>query len=501
MSASKPGRRKDRAIKALVWFHHWLGIATCLVFALWFASGAVLLFEPFPSLSREGQLAMQSSIQGEQIRVGPSQAIAAAGGVATMVRLVSRNGRATYVVGTDRATAIIDATSGRRLAKLSPADAAGIAARVGSEASVTPTSFDYDQWIVHNRFDPLRPFYRIDLTDVAGTRLYLSAVSGEVVQRTTSVQRGWNWVGAVLHWAYFTPLRSSFTAWDRFVWGLSLVALLVAIAGTVLGVIRTIAARRQSRPSLSFFRLKWLRWHHILGLYVSVFVLGWILSGWLSMDHGRLFSRGVLSPPQAAAYAGDAIGQGLRNVQTESLARIAGAREIDFSLVADQAILTAWFEGARSVSLDAEGHAMTIGAVDRLAVQGAKRVWGGSTPTQPSSANPDGIYASAEGWPATARVIASDGHVRPDLVFDGATGRVLTVNDESRKVYAWVYYALHTFNVPGLIERPTLRRVIVLLPLIAGFLFSVTGVVIGWRRLRKTAGGDRSRRKQHNLIA
>lgn len=501
MSASKPGWRKDRAIKALVWFHRWLGIATCLVFALWFASGAVLLFEPFPSLDREGQFALQSAIASDRVRVSPSQAVAAAGGAAVTMRLVSRNAQPAYIVGTDHGTAVIDAVSGLRLPNLVPADAARIAAHLGSRATATSASFDYDQWIVHNRFDPLRPFYRIDLADVTGTRLYLSAVSGEVVQRTTRTQRGWNWVGAVLHWAYFTPLRSSFTAWDRFVWGLSLVALLVAVAGTVLGVIRTITARRQPRPSLSFFRLKWLRWHHILGLYVSVFVLGWILSGWLSMDHGRLFSRGVLSPPQAAAYAGDTIGQGLRNVQGETLARIAGAREIDFSLVAGRAILTAWFDGSRSVSLDAEGHAMTMGAVDRLAVQGAMRAWPGSASTQPSPATSGSIYAAAEGWPATARVVAGDGRVRPEIVFDGATGRVLTVNDKSRKIYAWVYYALHTFNVPGLVERPTLRRIIVMLPLIAGFLFSVTGVVIGWRRLRKAAVGDRSKRRKITLMA
>ena len=72
-------------------------------------------------------------------------------------------------------------------------------------------------------------------------------------------------------------------------------------------------------------------------------------------------------------------------------------------------------------------------------------------------------------------------------MFDGATGRVLTVNDGSRKAYGWIYDALHTFDVPGLIERSTLRRIMVLLPLITGFLFSITGVVIGWQPLRKKA--------------
>ena len=34
------------------------------------------------------------------------------------------------------------------------------------------------------------------------------------------------------------------------------------------------------------------------------FVLTWIFSGWLSMDHGRLFSTGKLSAAETAAIAG-----------------------------------------------------------------------------------------------------------------------------------------------------------------------------------------------------
>ena len=37
-------------LRALVWFHRWAGVALCLFFAMWFATGAVLSFVPFPSL-------------------------------------------------------------------------------------------------------------------------------------------------------------------------------------------------------------------------------------------------------------------------------------------------------------------------------------------------------------------------------------------------------------------------------------------------------------------
>jgi len=33
--------------------------------------------------------------------------------------------------------------------------------------------------------------------------------------------------------------------------------------------------------------------------------------------------------------------------------------------------------------------------------------------------------------------------------------------------------------------HPALRRAVLLVPLIAGFLFSLTGVILGWRRRRR----------------
>ena len=97
---------------------------------------------------------------------------------------------------------------------------------------------DYDQWTVPNGFDRHRPLYRIALNDDAGTELYVSSVTGEVVLDTTRRERAWNYVGSVTHWIYPRLLRRSHGAWDATVWSLSLVALIAAISGSVLGILR-----------------------------------------------------------------------------------------------------------------------------------------------------------------------------------------------------------------------------------------------------------------------
>src|SRR5262249_55670182 len=96
----------------------------------------------------------------------------------------------------------------------------------------------HDQWTVANRLDPHRPLYRVALNDSAGTELYVSSATGEVVRDTTRNERLWNYAGSVAHWIYPTALRRDRGAWTTTVWTLSLVALIAAMLGAVLGVLR-----------------------------------------------------------------------------------------------------------------------------------------------------------------------------------------------------------------------------------------------------------------------
>ena len=68
---------------------------------------------------------------------------------------------------------------------------------------------------------------------------------------------------------------------------------------------------------------------------------------------------------------------------------------------------------------------------------------------------------------------------------DRYSGRFLAVMDASRRSYAWIYYALHTLQFPGLIAHPEVRTVVVLTLLALGFVFSVTRVILSVVRLRR----------------
>jgi hypothetical protein len=67
---------------------------------------------------------------------------------------------------------------------------------------------------------------------------------------------------------------------------------------------------------------------------------------------------------------------------------------------------------------------------------------------------------------------------------DAANGALSQKTDPSRRAYRWLCQALHTLDFPALTARPMLRTMLVVSLCAIGFVFSLTGLVIGWRRLR-----------------
>lgn len=468
-------------LKTIILLHRWLGIAFALLFAMWFATGMVMHFVPFPSLTETERFVGLSIIDGTSVAIGPAEAVKASGiASALRVRLIQRSDGPVYIVSgsditkavraADGASAAIASTDSARAAADLYARNAGIA-----DAHVTSVDLaDYDQWSVPNGFDRYRPLYRVPLNDAVGTELYVASNTGEIVLKTTQYERIWNFAGSVVHWIYPTVLRRDWALWDRVVWNGSLLAIIVALLGALLGVIRL--RRRQGRLRTPYHG--WHAWHHILGLVVTFFVLTWIVSGWLSMDHGRLFSRGQLTPAEAAVATASPDWAALPPPEPPLSTE---AREIE------------WF------AFDGQFYRR-----DRIA-QDRQLLFGGTVPRDPSGLlRPDAIEAMAvrlgAGCGAPQIVAANDAYaiisslpgapvervVCGDVWFDvdSASGAVLQRLDTSRRAYRWVYTALHTLDFPILLRHPELRTALVLGLCSLGFVFSVTGIVIGWRRLR-----------------
>lgn len=475
----------SRLNRWLTWFHRWAGVVLCLLFAIWFASGAVLHFVGFPSLSAAERHAGSEPIDMARLRVEPSDALAKVP-AATDLRLVSVAGQPVYLArGATGAWISIAGDSGEILPPRSAGDATTVAERFTAiPAAGVSGPFAYDQWIVHQHFDPFRPFYRVRLNDGEGTDVYVSARTGEVLQRTRFAQRAWNWSGAVIHWIYFTPLRKSWTAWNQVVWWVSLAALLSSAAGTWLGFIRMAANRAAGRKGLSPFR-GWMRWHHIIGLFASVIVVTWMLSGWLSMDHGRLFSRADPTRQQSLQVSGLSMAAIAQAIPLTAIRALAPATEITFNALAGRALLTAYDSGGVRSGFPGSLPGQILPQLsDPLLLSALEPLWPGHVRPAIVGDAYDRVYRLAESAADETAVFEVDGESLR-LYVDRHSGHVLAVMDTSRRQYAWIYYALHTFQFPGLIEHPQIRSILVLALLALGFLSSITGVVLSVKRLQR----------------
>lgn len=62
-------------LRWLIIGHRWLGIGTCLLFALWFLSGLVMMYVAFPALVAKERLALQERIDWSRVAITPGRVI------------------------------------------------------------------------------------------------------------------------------------------------------------------------------------------------------------------------------------------------------------------------------------------------------------------------------------------------------------------------------------------------------------------------------------------
>lgn len=470
-------------MNAIVLLHRWLGIAFALLFAMWFATGMVMHFVPFPSLGEAERFAGLPPINGAGI-IGPADAIKASGIADVLrVRLIEREAGPVYIVTGRSQIKAVNAADGADAAvksrDIARNEAEAYARSRGIIVGATPTveRSDYDQWSVPNGFDRYRPLFRVTLDDTGGHDIYIASNTGEVVLMTTRHQRAWNFAGSVLHWIYPTVLRRDWALWDKVVWNLSLLSAIAALLGAILGIARLRV--RQGRLGSPY--RGWHALHHVIGLVATIFVVSWIVSGWLSMDHGRLFSRGPLTQTELTVAA-PPLDQTM--MSSSSWAPLSpGAREVEWFPLDGQVYRRDRVAGDRQLLF----HAGSVAPADHTGVLSTSEVGAmtarlGTGCATPSAIAADDTYEAPSILDGAPVYRAVCGDVWFDV--DSASGVVMQRLDTSRRAYRWAYTALHTLDFPVLLRHQLVRTVLVLALCGLGLLFSITGVVIGWRRLR-----------------
>jgi len=460
--------------------HRWVGIVTCLLFAMWFASGLVMIYVPYPSLSPAQKLAGAQAIDWRAVDVPPPVSL-----YTRALMLEMRDGQPVWRVEPwDAPTITLPAHRG---AVLPPVDAA-LAKRVAQSFSHTPVrdieQITRDQWTVAGGFDRHRPLWKVSLADAAGTQLYVSSSSGAVVQATTQRIRFWNWLGSVPHWLYPTVLRQDNAAWRQVVMWVSGPCIAGALAGIWIGLLRTRVGYRRFKGGRMTPYHGWMLWHHVAGLGGGLFLMAWIFSGWLSVDPGRVF-QGATFPEQAErAYA---MGTPIPSVPLERLRALGSdARQIRLSRdggLTRIAIFNA--DGIRRVHDASTGQAAKPSDA-AIAKAAQTLIPAGHLIAVERLTAPDAYWYDVGALPRLPILrLRFDDPAQSWLHIDPETGAVLDHLDARRRTYRWLFDLLHKWDLNALTLHRPVWDIWLWLWSLLGLVTSVSGVWIGWKRLRR----------------
>lgn len=467
----------------------------CLLFALWFATGVIMMYVEYPELTEQERLANLPALDAQLIRLSPFQASSSLNSAKlfSAVKLTTVLDRPAFEFrGIDAAVSLVFADTGDVVAGLSEEFAVNAAALSGFAAEDLSPSYDelvdIDQWSISGSLNPYRPLHRVRLNDSEDSVVYVSDRSGQVVLDTSRKERFWNWLGSTIHWIYPVQLRRNASLWNQVIVTVSLIGIVSVISGGIIGFSRVRIQALNRGSGLSPYK-GWMKWHHLLGLLSLIFVSTFIFSGLMSMGPWGVFNTTSAAQEQITRYKG-ADTLRLSNLPTPNfIETVEPIKEVQWHQIQNTPYLSLKMSSADS-EIQFHSSSAQNASVNLLALINE------AIPALLPSANLESIEVVNE---ADNYYYSRHNNYRPFPVYrakfndsestwyhiDVGSGEIVNrVTDASRRE-RWLFNGLHSLDFQFLLRNRPIWDILLILLCLLGFVFSLTAVVIGWRRLLK----------------
>lgn len=468
--------------------HSILGTLLAPFFVLWLLSGLVMIFSSYPRLGDRATRVAETLPR----ELPPLDSVLARLPEGEQVRAISLGttyGVPTFSIETDEESYTLRADS--TLEAIDPkAMPEGWCLSYAQRFSAYPISHidtldRIDTWTSYERNKKELPIYRFSFDDPDGTWLYLSGRTGKALQCCTAKERLFASVGTVPHMFYYWWLRQDRDTWLYVVCTLGCLGAVMCLSGLVVGISILVRASRRKRRLSSPYR-GLFRWHHIGGLIFGLSLMLFALSGAMSlMDLDnlpvRLHDKGLAK----ASRAKDTPEPERFLLDYRRLLELGEVKEITWRQYGPKAYYEVTLPDEERRIDGEESSVVPLFLTEEVVRAKLEPVFGGAPMTVELMEGYDNYYAiNSTSYELPIYRVSVEDPDRSRLYVSptGGYSRYYSLNDRIQK---WIYPFCHNLRSKFFSERQTIRIGTMILLVAGGLVVSGSGVILGYRYLRR----------------
>ena len=453
--------------------HKITGLSIAVFFSMWFVTGIVLVYHPYPKVSEKIMLKKKETLPSSLPEL--SSVLSKVDGKVKSLSLKQFQGQTLFSF--DEAPDITF-------------DVVEKVAKHWIDAPIkrVDTLRQREQWVLFTKYDKELPIYKFYFDDAQKHELFISGRTAEVLQMTTSRQRLWAWLGAIPHKFYIPCIRRDVDVWQNMVAIMSGICLIAALTGWLLGILLWIKRYQKKHIWQNPYKKRWYRWHFSFGLVFGIFLIGWALSGIFAMQRvpqwmvpmegdysfktSRLWGRGLL-PMEAYQLDYRKLKDTYPDLKEVEWLRFADIPTYRVITGQDDFLVDASTDEIKSLQIPEE----TI-------VKGLKKVHGEEVEMKVSLLNEfDNYYLSrrVDLELPVYKIEVADANGSLYYV-NPSTGYVRYLNN-NKIVRKWLFNGIHYLDIDWLVARPWLWYTCIWVLCGGCLVVCISGLVLAWRVL------------------
>ena len=453
--------------------HKITGLSIAVFFSMWFVTGIVLVYHPYPKVSEKIMLKKKETLPSSLPEL--SSVLSKVDGKVKSLSLKQFQGQTLFSF--DEAPDITF-------------DVVEKVAKHWIDAPIkrVDTLRQREQWVLFTKYDKELPIYKFYFDDAQKHELFISGRTAEVLQMTTSRQRLWAWLGAIPHKFYIPCIRRDVDVWQNMVAIMSGICLIAALTGWLLGILLWIKRYQKKHVWQNPYKKRWYRWHFSFGLVFGIFLIGWALSGIFAMQRvpqwmvpmegdysfktSRLWGRGLL-PMEAYQLDYRKLKDTYPDLKEVEWLRFADIPTYRVITRQDDFLVDASTDEIKSLQIPEE----TI-------VKGLKKVHGEEVEMKVSLLNEfDNYYLSrrVDLELPVYKIEVADANGSLYYV-NPSTGYVRYLNN-NKIVRKWLFNGIHYLDIDWLVARPWLWYTCIWVLCGGCLVVCISGLVLAWRVL------------------